>query len=103
MTVEEGKPRQKKSMAPQGPNTSIYVKDLPENCEDSVIESAFGGFGTITRVANKSSRGFAFVTFETPEQMNAAIGATGLDVGGNSVTIEEGRRNRGRAPPPAEE
>jgi RNA recognition motif-containing protein len=104
VTVEEGKPRTKRSKAEKGqPNTSIYVKDIPENCEDDVIETAFAVYGTISRIANKSARGFAFVTFETEDEMKKAIEASGVTVGGSAVLIEEGRRKGGRGPAPAAE
>jgi hypothetical protein len=95
LLVEARKPKEKRDkLVNQGPNTSIYVKDVPENCEDDVIQAAFEGFGTITRIANKSDRGFAFVTFETVDEMNTAIASTGLSVGGSEVTIEEERKRR---------
>jgi hypothetical protein len=101
VTVEEGKPRQKRSRAPRGPNTSVYVKGLPENCDDSMIKGAFQAYGTISSITNKGDRGFAFVEFETAEEMQAAIAASGLSVGGSAVTIEEGKKGGRAAPAPA--
>jgi hypothetical protein len=100
LVVEARKPKEKReAFVPQGPNTSIYVKGIPEDCTDEAVQAAFEGYGTITRIFNKSDRGYAFVAFDTAEEMNAAIAATGINVGGSEVEIEEERKHKRRSAP----
>jgi polyadenylate-binding protein len=50
--------------------TNVYVRDLPENCNEDQLRELFGKFGTITACNFKQTnqgRTFAFVNFESPE------------------------------------
>jgi RNA recognition motif-containing protein len=93
LIVEESNGRSPKPVPTQtGPNTTIYVKNLPE-MDDAGISGLFDSFGTITRVANlTAARGFAFVSFETEEQMQGALAAEPPVAGENALVIEEQKR-----------
>lgn len=68
--------------------TNVYVKNLPVDWTQEMLEEKFKAHGTITSAhiplddANKS-RGFGFVNFENPEDANRGAEAlNNLDVGG---------------------
>lgn len=79
-------------------NTKMYVGNLSYDATDSEIRELFEAHGTVTDVfivkdrESGRPRGFAFVSMETPEQMNAAIeGLNGEEFSGRALTINEAR------------
>jgi len=57
---------------------NLYVKNLPDPCDDDKLRSLFETYGNITSAKvmtsqDQKSRGFGFVCFETKEQAAAAI------------------------------
>lgn len=49
----------------------------------------------------RESRGFAFVTFETAEEADAAIaGMNGVELSGRTLVVQKARRARARSPTP---
>lgn len=57
---------------------NLYVKNLPDPCDDTKLRSLFEAFGNITSVKvmisqDGKSRGFGFVCFETKEMAALAI------------------------------
>lgn len=79
-------------------NTKMYVGNLSYDATDSEIRELFEAFGTVTDVfivkdrESGRPRGFAFVTMETVEQMNAAIeGLNGEEFFGRALAINEAR------------
>jgi len=47
----------------------------------------------------RESRGFGFVTMETPEEADAAVAALqGTELGGKLIKVEKARRERARTP-----
>jgi len=84
------------SAAPRG--ASVYVKGLDANGDESALRAAFGGFGTIINVEHQDDRDFAFIEYETSEQVNAAVSAGmngGISVNGAEVVVEE-RKSSGK-------
>ncbi len=79
-------------------NTKMYVGNLSYDATDSDIRELFEAHGTVTDVfivkdrESGRPRGFAFVSMETVEQMNAAIeGLNGEEFLGRALTINEAR------------
>jgi cold-inducible RNA-binding protein len=79
-------------------NTKMYVGNLSYDATDSDIRELFEVHGTVSDVfivkdrESGRPRGFAFVSMETPEEMNAAIeGLNGEEFAGRALTINEAR------------
>ena len=79
-------------------NTKMYVGNLSYDATDSDIRELFEVHGTVSDVfivkdrESGRPRGFAFVSMETPEEMNAAIeGLNGSELAGRALTINEAR------------
>ena len=79
-------------------NTKLYVGNLSFNTNEDALRAAFGQFGAITDVyiANDREtgrpRGFAFVTFGTPEESQAAIDKmNGVELDGRALTVNEAK------------
>lgn len=88
---KERKPRVKKERVEEtGPNTTIYVKGLPEGTETDEIKAVFG---EDTKVMNRSNRGFVFITYNSEDEMQAALDAN-HQWEGAELTIEERTGNR---------
>lgn len=89
--------RRRKKIVPN----SIWIKGVPEECEDDDIFAALSGFGTVLSVSHDSGRDFAFAAFDSPDGMNGAVAASGnVNVGGNKVVIQE---RTGKKPAGAED
>ena len=79
-------------------NTKMYVGNLSYDATDGDLRELFEAHGTVTDVfivkdrESGRPRGFAFVSMETPEEMNAAIeGLNGEEFLGRNLTINEAR------------
>ena len=79
-------------------NTKMYVVNLPFKATAQEITDLFSQYGAVTDVFlpvdrdTGRPRGFAFVSMDTPEAMNAAIeGLNGKDFGGRNLAINEAR------------
>lgn len=79
-------------------NTKMYVGNLSYDATDADIRELFEAHGNVTDVfivrdrESGRARGFAFVSMETPEEMNAAIEAlNGEEFLGRALTINEAR------------
>jgi hypothetical protein len=79
-------------------NTKLYVGNLSFNTTENDLQDAFAAHGEVSEVnlmvdrMTGRSRGFAFVTMGTPEEMTAAInGLNGQDFGGRKLGINEAR------------
>ncbi len=88
-------------------NTKLYVGNLAFNSTEDDLTQLFSEFGTVTDVFivkdkfSGRSKGFAFVTFETAESMNAAIEALNeTEFAGRPIKVNEARpkeeNSRGR-------
>ncbi|MEZ5384785.1 MAG: RNA-binding protein [Prosthecobacter sp.] len=79
-------------------NTKMYVGNLPFSASSDEINSLFSQYGGVTDVflpMDRDSgrpRGFAFVTMDSSEAMQAAInGLNGQEFGGRKLAINEAR------------
>lgn len=79
-------------------NTKMYVGNLPFSASSDDINSLFSQYGGVTDVflpIDRDSgrpRGFAFVTMDSSDAMQAAInGLNGQDFGGRNLAINEAR------------
>jgi cold-inducible RNA-binding protein len=79
-------------------NTKLYVGNLSFDATENDIQDMFTACGPVQavnlivdRMTNRS-RGFAFVTMETPEGAQAAIQQLGgKEVNGRALTVNEAR------------
>ncbi|EJD03511.1 uncharacterized protein FOMMEDRAFT_82331 [Fomitiporia mediterranea MF3/22] len=61
------------------PGNNLHVSGLPTDVDDEALKAVFVKVGRVQKVSimcdphTKDSRGFAFVTMETPEEAEAAI------------------------------
>jgi cold-inducible RNA-binding protein len=79
-------------------STKLFVGNLSFNTTENDIEDAFAAHGTVSRVdlmmdrMSGKSRGFAFVTMESPEAAQVAISAmNGAQLDGRALTVNEAR------------
>ena len=79
-------------------SNKMYVGNLPFSAGEDELREAFGQFGPVAEVSlvmdreTGRPRGFAFVSMETKEGMEAAIrGLDGKDFGGRNLTVNEAR------------
>ncbi|MGC6455027.1 MAG: RNA recognition motif domain-containing protein [Coraliomargaritaceae bacterium] len=79
-------------------NTKMYVGNLSFDATQEDLESLFSAYGNVKDVfilkdrESGRPRGFAFVSMETPEEMNAAIEAlNGEEFMGRNLTVNEAR------------
>lgn len=79
-------------------NTKLFVGNLSFNTTENDLQDAFAQYGTVTEVnlmmdrMTGRSRGFAFVTFGTKEEADAAIQAmNGASLDGRNLTVNEAR------------
>ena len=85
-------------------NTKMYVGNLSFDATQEDLEGLFSAHGTVTDVfilkdrESGRPRGFAFVSMETPEEMNVAIEAlNGEEFMGRNLTINEARPREERS------
>lgn len=79
-------------------NTKMYVGNLPFAAQEQDVRELFSQYGGVTEVflpmdrESGRPRGFAFVTMDSPEAMNAAINAqNGQEFLGRKLAINEAR------------
>jgi|SRR5579872_519894 len=84
-------------------NTKLYVGNLSYDTTENDLQDLFAPCGPVAGVdlimdrATNRSRGFAFVTMETPEGAKAAIEQlAGKDFQGRSLTVDEARPKEAR-------
>ncbi|MEM7601854.1 MAG: RNA-binding protein [Verrucomicrobiota bacterium] len=81
----------------------MYVGNLSFNTTKEELEDEFGQYGTVTDVhvpqdrETGRPRGFAFVTLDSKEGMEAAIDALdGQEFGGRTIKVNEARPREDR-------
>ncbi|KAF7294300.1 RRM domain-containing protein [Mycena chlorophos] len=89
------------------PGNNLHVSGLSHRLDTRDLEAAFAKIGRVTKAQvvydphSRESRGFGFVTMDTPEEADAAIAAlNNTDLGGKVVRVEKARRGRARTPTP---
>lgn len=85
-------------------NSKLYIANLSFNTTEAQLRAAFEPFGAISDVYLATDRdtgrprGFAFVTFGTPEEAKAAIEKmNGTELDGRALTVNEARPKEGAA------
>ncbi|KZT02046.1 RNA-binding domain-containing protein, partial [Laetiporus sulphureus 93-53] len=80
------------------PGNNLHVSSLSHKVDTRDLEAAFAKVGRIKKAQvmydphTRESRGFGFVTMETPEEADAAITAlNGTDLMGKNMTVEKVR------------
>ena len=78
--------------------TKLFVGNLSFNTSQNQLQDAFAAYGTVVEVAlmldreTGRSRGFAFVTMDSPESAQAAIQAmSGAQLDGRALTVNEAK------------
>lgn len=86
-------------------STKLYVGNLSFNTTENDLQDAFAPHGTVASVdlimdkMTGRSRGFAFVTMDSPDAAKAAISAMhGAQLDGRPLTVNEARPREERAP-----
>lgn len=86
-------------------STKLYVGNLSFNTTENDLQDAFAAHGTVASVdlimdkMTGRSRGFAFVTMDSPDSAKAAISAMhGAQLDGRPLTVNEARPREERAP-----
>ncbi|GER31397.1 nuclear transport factor 2 family protein [Striga asiatica] len=81
---------------------SIYIKGLPMNATDSMLEEVFKKFGAIKnegiQVRSNKQQGFCFgfVEFEEASSVQKALDASPVAIGGRQTFVEEKRSTNSR-------
>ncbi|CAK5275426.1 unnamed protein product [Mycena citricolor] len=93
--------------AGQNPGNNLHVSGLSHRLETRDLEAAFAKIGRVQKASimydphTRDSRGFGFVTMETPEEADAAIASlNGTELAGKTLNIQKARRGRARTPTP---
>ncbi|KAK7457810.1 hypothetical protein VKT23_010152 [Stygiomarasmius scandens] len=91
----------------QNPGNNLHVSGLSKKVDNRELEAAFAKVGRVQKASvvfdphTRESRGFAFVTMETPEEADAAITAlNATDLMGRVLTVTKAKRSRARTPTP---
>ncbi|KAJ7663407.1 hypothetical protein DFH06DRAFT_987051 [Mycena polygramma] len=78
------------------PGNNLHVSGLSHKIDTRDLEAAFAKTGRVKKASvmfdphTRESRGFGFVTMETPEEADAAIAAlNGMELGGKSINVEK--------------
>jgi len=89
------------------PGNNLHISGLSSRVDSRELEAIFSKVGKVKKASvmydphTRDSRGFGFVTMETPEDAEAAI--TQLNATehvGKVITVEKARRGRARTPTP---
>jgi len=67
---------------------TLFVNGVKQNTLNSSLEEVFAKFGNVTKALN-TQKGYAFVTFSSPEEASAAMEAlNGMEVCGTKICID---------------
>lgn len=79
----------------------IYVGNLSYNTTEATLEETFGVHGTITELKlitdreTGRSKGFAFITFETQAQAEAALVLNDTNLDGRNIRVNLAKADAG--------
>jgi len=82
--------------------TNIFVKNLPTDMSEDALKELFNTYGPTTSIAimkgeDGVSKGFGFVSFETPEAAAAAVaGHNGTEVEGKALFVSRAQKKSER-------
>ena len=83
---------------------TLYIGNLAYTAVEEDLDIAFESFGEIEDIKlmrdreTGRSRGFAFITFETEEEANAAMTMDGKDVAGRSIKVNQAKERQPNKP-----
>jgi len=87
--------------------TTLYVSKISYRTTEDTLFQEFSKFGKVSKFNlvvdphTKESRGFAFISFESVDDANAALAeSNSLKIDGVPILIEQSRRSRPRSPTP---
>ncbi|KAF9060955.1 hypothetical protein BDP27DRAFT_1301450 [Rhodocollybia butyracea] len=99
--------RRESSQIDNNPGNNLHVSGLSTKCDDRELEAIFVKVGRVSKAQvvydphSRESRGFGFVTMETPEEADAAVTAlNSTEFMGKTLTVAKARRGRARTPTP---
>ena len=79
-------------------NSRVYIANLPDTITEAQLQAAFAPFGAIAKTFIATDRdtaapkGFAFVTYGTRQEADAAVAAmSGADLAGRPLTVSIAR------------
>ena len=86
-------------------STKLFVGNLSFNTTENMLQEAFAAYGNVVEAnlmmdrMTGRSRGFAFVTYSTPEEAQKAIEAmNGAQLDGRALTVNIARPKEERPP-----
>ena len=86
-------------------STKLFVGNLSFNTTENMLQEAFAAHGNVVEAnlmmdrMTGRSRGFAFVTYSTPEEAQKAIEAmNGAEIDGRALTVNIARPKEERPP-----
>ncbi|KIY50033.1 hypothetical protein FISHEDRAFT_40046 [Fistulina hepatica ATCC 64428] len=78
------------------PGNNLHVSSLSHRVDNRELETIFGKIGRVQKASvmydphTRESRGFGFVTMESPEEADAAITAlNGTEISGKVIHVEK--------------
>lgn len=81
-------------LSPEQKHAKIFIGGIPHHVDSDELKRVFSQFGPVSDAIvmldqnTQRSRGFGFVTFETPEAASASIAAQPVDVHGRGVEVK---------------
>ncbi|KAI9007773.1 hypothetical protein DFJ74DRAFT_712013 [Hyaloraphidium curvatum] len=91
----------------KNPGNNLFVSGVSNRVRDEDLETLFQRYGRLEKCTivldphTKESRGFAFITFERPEDADSAIaGLNGTVLENRTLVVEKAKRGRARTPTP---
>ncbi len=79
----------------------LYIGNLSYSAAHSDLEEAFSGYGQIEEIKviedreTGRSRGFAFITFSSPEDADKALEMDGQEIKGRAISVSIARERQG--------
>ncbi len=84
----------------------LYVGNFPYSCGEDQLRALFSEYGQITDLAMIMDRetgrpkGFAFITFASPQAAEKALEQNGRDLGGRPLKVNMALERESRGPRP---
>ena len=77
----------------------LYVANLPYSAERADILTLFGSYGKLTEVhivrdETGKSKGYGFVSYDSPESAQSALLLDGTDFGGRLIAVQVARERK---------
>ncbi|KAJ6003284.1 hypothetical protein N7451_005831 [Penicillium sp. IBT 35674x] len=90
-------PKSKPSAPPASTATQAFLKHAnpSQGVTEALLETAFGTFGSVTKVEIDKKKGFGYVDFANPESLQKAMAASPVTVAQSQVVVLERKANPG--------